>query len=183
MPEYHRSYLPGGSYFFTVVTYHRQPLLTGEIARNILHLAWEDVAMRYPFKTEAICLLPDHIHCLWTLPDGDQNYSLRWGEIKRIFTKGYKQKVEVIEINNSSRLKRGESSIWQRRFWEHTIRDDEDFYRHLDYIHYNPVKHGLVHKVSDWPWSSFHQFVKIGLYSEDWGSSQKKDFDALNLGE
>ena len=113
------------------------------------------MSQRHPFSTDAICLLPDHIHCVWTLPEADQNYSTRWKEIKRRFTNGYLDEIGPVEIRNQSREKRGEASIWQRRFWEHTIRDQEDLDRHINYIHYNPVKHGLVQRVRDWQWSSF----------------------------
>jgi putative transposase len=154
MPNYHHNY-EGTSYFFTVVTFNRLPILTGEIARQLLHSAFSTVAQRYPFITDAICLLPDHIHCIWALPEEDKNYSVRWKEIKRRFTKGYMDQIGSDEIRNISREKRREASIWQRRFWEHTIRDQEDMNRHINYIHYNPMKHGLVKRVMDWQWSSF----------------------------
>jgi putative transposase len=170
MPEYRRSCLEGGTFFFTVVTYRRLPILTNPVSRNLLRLAWTNTMERYPFTTDAVCLLPDHLHCIWTLPQGDTNYSIRWGEIKRIYSKAYLQKIGKGESRNESRRKRGEAAIWQRRFWEHTIRDESDLNVHLDYIHYNPVKHGLAKNVSDWPWSSFHRFVKMGLYHPDWGS-------------
>ena len=173
MPEYRRWMVQGGTYFFTVVTYHRLPILTTPQARKILHSSWMDVKERYPFTMNAICLLPDHLHCIWTLPEGDANYSLRWGEIKKIFSKAYREQVADGEERNESRSKRGEAAIWQRRFWEHTIRDEEDFHRHLDYIHYNPVKHGLVKNVADWLWSSFHRYVELGQYEKDWGASSK----------
>ncbi len=127
-----------------------------------------------PFETVAISLLPEHLHCVWTLPEYDQNYSIRWKEIKRLFTKGYLEEIGPGEDRNASRQKRGEAAIWQRRFWEHTIRDQEDFNRQIEYIHYNPVKHGLVTRVVDWPWSSFHRFAKMGLYSPEWGPDEEK---------
>ncbi len=171
MPNYHRFY-EGNFYFFTVVTFNRLPILTSDASRNILHSAWLDVCKRLPFETVAVCLLPEHIHCTWKLPENDQDFSLRWKEIKRLYTKDFLEEIGPGGERNASRQKRGEAAIWQRRFWEHTIRDQEDLYHHIDYIHYNPVKHGLVKRVVDWPWSSFHRFVKMGLYEPDWGPAE-----------
>lgn len=170
MPQYRRSFIPGGTFFFTVVTYHRLPILVTEEARNILHWAWMDVTQRLPFTTDAICLLPEHLHCIWTLPDGEANYSVRWKEIKRLFSREYGGSVGVPNVKSASREKRGETTIWQRRFWEHTIRDEKDLEQHLNYIHYNPVKHGLVDAVRNWEWSSFHRYVQMGYYGIEWGS-------------
>jgi putative transposase len=183
MPEYRRAAIEGGTYFFTLTTYQRMPILTLENERIILHDAWLDVRKRFLFQTVAVCLLPDHLHCIWTLPDGDANYSLRWKEIKRLFTKGYLGRYGVGGVRNASRVKQGEAAIWQRRFWEHVIRDEEDFNRHLDYIHYNPVKYQLVERVSDWPWSSFHGYVKRGWYEPNWGGAVRQDGFELNCGE
>ncbi len=183
MPEYRRSFVQGGAFFFTVVTYDRQPILVSEEARAILHLAWNKAQERFPFVTDAICLLPNHIHCIWTLPEGDTNYAIRWGEIKKHFTKAYHKHIGPGEQPNASRMKRGEAAIWQQRFWEHTIRDLDDYHRHLDYIHYNPVKHGLVKAVADWRWSSFHRYVKMGYYAKDWGSGIEKQKDDRPFGE
>lgn len=169
MPEYRRARIRGGTVFFTVVTYHRIPFLTDDKARPILKDAWMDVKNRFPFTQDAVCLLPDHIHCVWTLPEGDSDYSIRWREIKRHFTRVYQRIYGGFNIPNGSRMRRKEGTVWQRRFWEHTIRDQEDLNRHLDYIHFNPVKHGLVRRVSEWPWSSFHRYVKDGYYHESWG--------------
>lgn len=171
MPEYRRTFIEGGTYFFTVVTYNRFAILTTEEGRNFLHEAWLEVCERLPFETVAVCILPDHLHCIWTLPEGDANFSGRWKEIKRVFTRRYLEQVGPGRVVSASRIKHGEAAVWQRRFWEHAIRDEEDFCRHLDYIHYNPVKHGLVQRVSDWPYSSFHRYVKRGWYNPDWGSS------------
>lgn len=145
MPEDRRSHVAGGTYFFTLVTYHRLPILTTSEGRQLLRSAWIDTRDRFPFTTLAICLLPEHIHCIWTLPDGDANYPVRWKEIKRLFTRSYRDHVGTGEARNLSRVKRGEAAIWQRRYWEHTIRDEADLNRHLDYLHYNPVK-----RVSAW---------------------------------
>jgi putative transposase len=183
MPDYRRSWIPGGTFFFTVVTFRRLPILTTPDGRGLLRSAWQDVRGRFPFTTVAVCLLPDHLHCIWTLPEGEVNFSVRWKEIKRQFTKGYLECVGPGEQRNESRLKRGEASIWQRRFWEHTIRDEADFNRHLDYIHYNPVKHGLVKRVCDWPWSSFHRYVRMGWYAKDWGGAVERDLVEMGCGE
>jgi putative transposase len=182
MPEYRRSFITGGTYFFTVVTYRRLPFLITEEARNILHCALVDVNHRFPFKTDAICLLPDHLHCIWTLPDDDANYSVRWKEIKRLFSKEYINMVGVAEPGNVSREKRGETTFWQRRFWEHVIRDEKDLHQHLDYIHYNPVKHGLAQQVKEWQWSSFKRYVEMGYYDVEWGGGAEKGIP-LSCGE
>jgi putative transposase len=183
MPEYRRAKIEGGTYFFTVVTFQRKMILTTSEARAMLRSAWIDVNKRYSFVTDAICLLPDHIHCIWTLPEGDTNYSLRWGEIKKLFSKAYIKHFGKGETRSASREKRGEAAIWQRRFWEHTVRDMDDFGRHLDYIHYNPVKHGLVKDTADWPWSSFHRYVKMGYYEKGWGCFTDKEIKDLGWGE
>ena len=183
MPEYRRSLIEGGTYFFTVVTYNRRPILTSTEARKLLRSAWMDVCGRFPFATNAVCLLPDHIHCIWTLPDRDINYSVRWKEIKRLFTKSYLEQIGPGDIRSESRVRRGEAAIWQRRFWEHTIRDQTDLNHHLDYIHYNPVKHGLVQTVSDWPWSSFHRYVKMGYYETNWGEAVGQEVKGMACGE
>lgn len=129
------------------------------------------VQRQYPFTVEALVVLPDHFHALWTLPERDGDYSKRWGLIKARFSKGIKAELSHEDACSPSRTKRRETTIWQRRFWEHAIRDDEDFQKHFDYIHYNPVKHGLVSRVQDWPYSTFHRYVKQGFYSNDWGAS------------
>lgn len=124
-------------------------------------------------------LLPDHIHTIWTLPDGDANFSARWNAIKRRFTQSYLEQIGPGETRNASRLKRREAAVWQRRFWEHTLRDEADLNRHLDYIHYNPVKHGLVKKAADWPWSSFHRYMKMGFYDPNWGEAMEDKLDLM----
>lgn len=175
MPEYRRFHLEGGIFFFTVVTYYRQPIFADANARELLHQAWLDVCTRFPFQTLAVCLLPDHLHCIWRLPENESDFSTRWGQIKGQFSKNYLKSIGPGEERNHSREKRGEAAIWQRRFWEHTIRDEEDLQAHLDYIHYNPVKHGYVTRPSDWQWSSFLQFVKLGVYKMDWGEDENSN--------
>jgi putative transposase len=181
MPEYRRSFIPGGTFFFTVVTYNRSPILIQSDARRILRQAWLEVQCRFPFTTNALCLLPDHLHCIWTLPEYNANFSVRWKEIKRLFSKEYGRIVKSNALLTPSREKRKETAIWQRRFWEHTIRDEGDYNRHLDYIHYNPVKHSLVDQVRDWQWSSFHRYVRMGYYEKEWGRGDN-DFH-LEVGE
>ncbi len=168
MPEYRRAHVEGGIYFFTLVTFERHPILVSEPARRILHQAWTEVNQRFSFETIAVCLLPDHLHCIWHLPEGDADYSTRWKEIKRRFSMGYLRDVGPGGERNASRQKKHEAAIWQRRFWEHTIETKEDLEEHLDYIHYNPIKHGLVERAIDWPYSSFARYVKEGIYDVDW---------------
>ena len=183
MPEYRRVYIEGGTYFITLVTYHRQPIFLDSKARIILRNAWKNVTQRFPFKTDAVCLLPDHFHFIITLPDDDYNYSMRIREIKRIFTRFYLSEKPNQMKRNRSRIHKHEATIWQRRFWEHTILDEDDFNHHIDYIHYNPVKHGLVKKVIDWPWSSFHHYVKLGYYDKNWGGSYSNPINPNKYGD
>lgn len=183
MPEYRRSFVQGGTFFFTVVTYQRKLILVKPESRAILHTAFRKVQTRYPFTLEAICLLPDHLHCIWTLPEGDANYSLRWSEIKKSFSHQYIKLIGTGKGTPQLRAKRGEACIWQRRFWEHTIQDLDDLSSHLDYIHFNPVKHGLVKNVAAWKWSSFHKYVKMGYYENDWGSEINERKFSFQSGE
>ena len=157
MPDYRRVIVPGGTFFFTVVTYARQPILTSDLSRQTLRRAWKKVQEKHLFRCDAICLLPEHLHCLWTLPENDANYSVRWAAIKALFSKYYLQAGGREGNRSTSRQRKGEAAIWQRRYWEHCIRDEQDYIRHVDYIHYNPVKHHLVKNVSEWKWSSFHE--------------------------
>lgn len=122
------------------------------------------IQQRHPVTIEAMVVLPEHLHCIWRLPEGDDDYSLRWRLLKSHFSR-HIAKGEAISASRSRKKERG---LWQRRYWEHQIRDDADFQRHLDYIHYNPVKHGYVSKAIDWPYSSIHRWVKLGVYSKDW---------------
>ena len=138
----------------------------------------------YGFRSsDAVCLLPEHLHCIWTLPEGDADYAVRWKNIKRLFTRSYLKQVGPGGARNASRQRRGEAAIWQRRFWEHTIRDEADLNRHLDDIHFNPVKHGLVQRVADWPWSSFHRYVRLGFYDREWGEGIGNDLSEMRCGE
>ncbi len=172
MPEYRRFGVSGGTYFFTLVTYKRYPWLCNDIARSTLREGIEKVRIKYPFEIDAFILLPEHLHCIWTLPDGDRDFPTRWRLIKTFVTKYCEDKLSLEYPISKSRQKRQESNLWQRRFWEHLIRDEEDFQAHCTYIHYNPVKHGLCASPKDWKFSSFHRFVKKGIYPEDWGVNQ-----------
>ncbi|MCK9376060.1 MAG: transposase [Syntrophobacterales bacterium] len=169
MPRYLRPKTEGSIFFFTVVAFGRRKILTIENSRKILSNAVAEVRTQYPFSINAWVLLPEHLHAIWTLPEGDTDYSKRWGLIKAKFSKESKLLFHEEHSLTPSRNKRRETTIWQRRFWEHSIRDDEDFRNHIDYIHYNPVKHGLVQRVGDWPYSTFHSYVREGLYPENWG--------------
>ena len=165
MPNYRRAKFPGGYYFFTVVMHRRKKVFRDEIARALLHNAIEQTQNRRPFEILGLCLLPDHLHCIWKLPDRDADFSIRWASIKGIFSKNYIQHRTNRGQPISRRSDRGEVAIWQRRFWEHQIRDEDDLQRHMNYTHYNPVKHGLVKCVADWPWSTYHKYVKLGMYT------------------
>jgi len=164
MPNYIRAKFEGAYYFFTVVTYRRRKLFCSEWARRCLREAIRRTQSQYPYESVAFCLLPEHLHCLWKLPADDADFSIRWSLIKGLFTRGYRRHPGSRVRVTPSRARKGEACIWQRRFWEHRIRDEHDLQKHVDYIHYNPVKHGLVKHLEDWPWSTYHQCVKEGLY-------------------
>ncbi len=168
MSRYRRATTPGGTYFFTVVTYRRRKILTEPESREILRDVIKEVKQRYPFTIDAWILLPDHLHSIWTLPPGDNDYPKRWGMIKAGFSKQAKSIFHRQEWMNETKTQRRESTIWQRRYWEHQIRNEDDYRRHMDYLHYNPVKHRLARRTIDWPHSTFHRYVKKGVYSEDW---------------
>jgi putative transposase len=171
MPDYRRNYIPGGTYFFTVVTGQRRPILDTPLARQLLHEALAETKARFPFELFAIVLLPDHLHTIWTLPPNDSDYSNRWRMVKEQFTRHFLASGGGEAARSQSRLRHRERAVWQRRFWEHTCRDEEDLKRSLDYVHWNPVKHGLVARVRDFQWSSFHRFVKLGEYDQEWGEA------------
>jgi putative transposase len=168
MSRYRRANATNASYFFTVVTYRRQAFLCDQTVRNALRNAINKVRVQHPFQIDTWVLLPDHIHTIWTLPENDANFSLRWQLIKRYVTRECGAYLNRPEWLNASKTKHQESTLWQRRFWEHQIRDERDYQAHMDYCHYNPVKHGLVKRVQDWPYSSFHKQVRLGQYPIDW---------------
>ncbi len=171
MSKYRRNYVPGATYFFTVVTHQRRALFADATARRLLGMIMRSSLHRFPANIAAIVLLPDHIHTIWTLPAGDSDYSRRWAWIKKEFTRQWLANGGTEEPASASRQRERRHNVWQRRFWEHTIRDEEDFQAHFDYIHYNPVKHGLVQSPGDWLWSSFHRYVRLGYYTPTWGAS------------
>ncbi|MGZ0079486.1 REP-associated tyrosine transposase [Methylomonas sp. YC3] len=152
-----------------------QTLLTDHI--EILRESFRMVKQKHRFTMEAIVVLPEHLHAIWTLPDGDDDFSLRWRQIKSEFSRH----IEIGEKISDSRIRKNERGIWQRRFWEHQIKDDNDFAKHVDYIHFNPVKHGYVITVADWPYSSFHRYVKRGIIPANWCGVMGLEND-LNLG-
>ena len=164
MPNYRRALIPGGTYFFTVnlLQRHDNNLLIREI--NLLRETVRKVRKSHPFYIDAWVVLPDHLHCVWTLPPDDNNFSLRW----RLIKSGFSRALPKTERRTKVRKAAGERGIWQRHFWEHVIRDDLDYLRHVDYIHVNPLKHGYVKRVVDWPYSTFHQYVARGIYLPNW---------------
>ena len=204
MPDYRRVKTPGATYFFTLVSYQRRPILCDDAVRVALREAITTVRREHPFTIEAWVLLPGHLHCIWTLPEHDHAYSVRWSMIKRLVTQRvgahgapfygcgstqdmphqcrrvrhahHRDPTQVqsenrrgLPILSASHLRRREGAIWQRRFWEHRVRDQADLTRCIDYLHWNPVKHGHVNRAVDWPYSTFHRFVRQGLYPVDWG--------------
>ena len=177
MADYRRAFLKGGTFFFTVVTYKRVQIFQYEANITLLKQCFKATMRNYPFRIDAIVVLPDQIHTIWTLPDEDADYSTRWRLIKKRFSLRYFP--EKTRLVSESMLKKQERGIWQRRFWEHLIRDDEDFNRHCDYIHYNPVKHGLVQSPEFWKPSSYHDFVKKGYYSQGWGTTATEQIRKL----
>ncbi len=164
MTEYRRAKLEGARYFFTVncAERHGNHLLVDHI--DVLREVFRKVRGGHPFAIDAMVVLPEHLHCIWTLPPDDADYKTRWALIKA----GFSRAIPAGERRSISRMRRGERGIWQRRYWEHMIRDEQDFQRHVDYIHWNPVKHGWVKRVGDWPHSSFHVYVQRGIYPAGW---------------
>ena len=158
--QYRRLLSPGGRYFFTLVTAQRQHILCNEAAIKVLRQAFIRVMAKRPFSIDAFVLLPDHLHCIWTLPADDHDFATRWRLIKTWFTKHY-------EVRPGHR-----KSLWQPRYWEHLLRDELDYQRHIEYIHYNPVKHGYAQSPGDWPHSSFQRYVVKRIYPEDWGVNE-----------
>jgi len=167
MPNYRRDLTPGGTYFFTVALRDRTSELLVERIDELRHAVLETLR-RMPFEAIAWVVLPEHMHTLWKLPTDDADYSKRWRMIKTRFSR----RVEPPSSRTQSQARRSEKGIWQRRFWEHRIRDDHDLQTHLDYIHFNPVKHGHCERAIDWPHSTFHRWVAKGHYPSDWGISE-----------
>jgi putative transposase len=167
MTTYRRAHIQGATYFFTVNLADRQSnLLVGHIER--LRAAYVKVALAHPFKTLAVCVLPEHLHAIWQMPLEDADFSLRWRLIKTQFSRG----LPKAKNRSASKIKHRESGLWQRRYWEHLIRNERDLQRHVDYVHFNPVKHGHVERVIDWPYSSFHRYVRMDQLPRDWAGGR-----------
>ncbi len=164
MPNFRRAYVAGGTWFFTVNLLQRKnnSLLIQEI--ELLRKVVKQVKKRYPFYINAWVVLPEHMHTIWTLPEGDSNFSLRWRLIKSSFSTALPKIESISQVRQAA----GERGIWQRNYWEHLIKNELDYQRHFDYVHVNPLKHGLVKRVIDWPYSTFHRCVKQGIYPNDW---------------
>jgi putative transposase len=169
MSRYRRANIKGGTFFFTLTLADRSNDLLVRHIDDLRH-AYQAAHNLYPFETVAICVLPDHIHAIWTLPAEDSNFPLRWSLIKSKFSRA----VLGDAARTASKVAKREKGIWQRRYWEHAIRDDADLARHVDYIHFNPVKHGYVSRVADWPHSSFARYVAQGVLPADWGGDMKE---------
>lgn len=164
MRQYRRVFVPGGSYFFTAVTHQRRPLFAQPDNVQILRAGFRYILQRRPFTLDAIVVLPDHLHCIWTLPAKDADYPTRWRLLKTCVTRQL-----------------ATQPIWQARYWEHCLRDERDLQRHLDYIHFNPVKHGLVKRAADWPYSSFRRYVARGFYTEEWGGEIPASIEGMEV--
>jgi len=174
MSSYRRNYVPGGTFFFTLVTYDRRPILTTDLGRQCLREAMSIVRGDLPFDLIAICLLPDHLRAVWVMPEGDADYSVRWKRIKHEFSTRWLAGGGSEAMVTASQKKEGRRGIWQPHYWEHTVRDEDDLERCVDYIHWNPRKHRLVRRVQDWRYSSFHRFVDAGHYEKHWGGTEPK---------
>jgi putative transposase len=175
MRTYTRARIPGATYFFTVNLAERRgnDLLLRHI--RALRESFRITRQEHPFIVHAAVVLPEHLHCLWSLPAGDHDFATRWRLIKARFSRAIPPREQI----SSSRRRKGERGIWQRRYWEHVIRNEEDLRRRLDYIHFNPIKHGYVTRAADWPYSSFHRHVRLGLYPHDWAVA----IDLVSAGE
>jgi putative transposase len=172
MPEYVRWREQGATYFFTVVAYRRRKLFNADLGRRLLKSAMVEVRNRWPFDMPASVLLPDHLHCIWTLPLEDDDFPVRWANTKRMFTQPYLRSGGRELAVTGDLHRHWQRGVWQPRYWEHMIRNDSDFKRHLDYIHYNPVKHGYVEQAGQWPYSTFGRLVALGEYHPGWGQGE-----------
>jgi len=173
MPNYRRNRVFGGTYFFTAnLRDRRSDLLIAEI--GALRSAVRAALDAHPFHIDARVVLPDHMHCVWTLPPDDHDFPVRWRTIKAIFSRSVPQ----AENRSPSLVRKRESGIWQRRYWEHTIRDEQDYMAHMNYVHFNPVKHGLAAHPAGWPFSSFRKCVALGMYPIDWANDETEIVEA-----
>ena len=167
MTAYRRDRTPGACWFFTLNLANRQQSLLIENI-DLLRSSFRRCMQRHPRQIDAIVILPDHLHALCTLPPDDSDFALRW----RLIKTGFSRALPHGERISASRINKGERGIWQRRYWEHRIRDSADFNQHVDYIHHNPLKHGHVQCLADWPWSSFHRYVRAGIFPADWAGAE-----------
>ena len=165
--RYRRAQTNGGTYFFTVATFKRKKILTEPENVKILRDAFQCVMDKHPFAIDAFVLLPDHLHCIWTLPKNDHNFSTRWRLVKSYFSRKCDERFK--RPRQGSRRNKKEQAVWQRRFWEHLIRDEKDMINHVEYIHYNPVKHGLTVAPTELEYSSIHRYRPDGEYGHSWG--------------
>lgn len=168
MPNYVRWREAGATYFFTLVTHRRRPLFRDDVARRTLSRAFVAARQRWPFDMPACVLLPDHLLCIWSLPDDDDDFPVRWANVKRLFTQNYLANGGRALPVSPSRVRHNERGIWQPRYWEHRIRDEDELRAYRDYIHINPVKHGLVEQPTAWPWSSVHRYIRLGWLDANW---------------
>jgi putative transposase len=183
VPNYHRFYIPNAIVAVTLVTYNRQPTFSTPQAAELFLNIFNKIIDQFHYDCIAYSILPDHVHLLIQLSQDHPNFSLPIRELKRRFSVSYKKSNPVLPLPNSSRQKHHETTIWQRRFWDHIIKDERDLERHLDYIHFNPVKHGLTDSPTCWPWSSYSNFVEKGYYSKEWVPDLKQFEDSDNWGE
>jgi len=183
MPNYRRYRVPGGTCFFTVVTYRRRRFLTTDLGRKCLREAIETVRKDRPFEMPAVIPLPEHLHAIWKFPPGDADYPTRWRRIKEEFTQSWLAAGGTEAPLTASRRKRKERGIWQRRYWEHLLEEDDDYERHFDYTHYNAVKHQEANCPKDWPHSMFLRWVGHGVYDPDWGCAHRGPLDFSDLDE
>jgi putative transposase len=172
MRQFIRSTTPGATYFFTVALQDRSARwLVDQI--EVLRECVLRARVQHPFRIDAMVVLPEHLHALWTLPEGDADFPLRWRLIKGRFTRELLCR-RVLDASASRRRGDAERSLWQRRYWEHQVRDADDFERHVHYIHFNPVKHGWVPRAADWPHSTFHRYARAGVLQPDWGLAENQ---------
>ena len=175
--RYRRPPLKGGTFFFTVVTHDRRPFLCEPKSIAVLRESFRKVMAAHPFTIDAIVIMPDHIHAVWTLPAEDGDFPVRWSLIKSGFTRTCDDTCKG--TSSPSRVARKQQAVWQHRFWDHIIRNQDDMNRHLDYIHFNPMKHGLAARPVDYPYSSYSDFVSKGYYQPDWGSREPEWGDTV----
>lgn len=174
MSNYRRAYIPGGTFFFTLKTENNAPIFAEQKNVELLGQVFREAKRLWPFEIKAMVLLPDHLHAIWSLPAGDDEYPKRWGWLKKEFTKRYLEHGGREQSTSSSRKRYRRRGVWQRRYWEHTIEDEDDFEVHFDYVHWNPVKHKYVKCPIEWPHSSFHRWAAKGVYDRNWGCGDRE---------